>query len=132
MELKSDEIKYVERYILRLEKDSRHWKWMRWAGLFIAILIWGSATYTYLKVTEIQSLVTSSFPSTGTNVNLKGIELFVEGRISNLRLEFITLLGTTLRGIFGAFFFVYCLVNWNRHIKSGLIAKTLRKIVLNQ
>ena len=132
MELKSDEINYLERYILRLEKNSRHWKWMRWAGLFIAILTWGSAAYDYLKVTEIQSLVTSSFPSSGTNLDLKGVELFVEERIANLRLEFATLLGTTLRGIFGAFFFVYCLVNWNRHIKSGLIAKTLKKMVLNQ
>jgi hypothetical protein len=132
MELKSDEMNYLERYILRLEKDSRHWKWMRSAGLFIAILTWGSAAYDYLKMTEIQSLVTSSFPLSGTNLDLKGVELFVEGRIANLRLEFVTLLGTTLRGIFGAFFFVYCLVNWNRHIKSGLIAKTLKKMVLNQ
>ena len=132
MELKPDEIKYVERYIRRLEKDSRHWRWMRWAGLFVAILALGTAAYEYIKVTKIISLVTSSFPPTGTNVDLKGIELFVEGRISNLRLEFITLLGTTLKSIFGAIFFVYCLVNWNRHIKSALIAKTLRKIVLNQ
>ena len=132
MELKSDEMKYLERYILRLERDSRHWRWMRWAGLFIAILTWGSAAYNYLKVAEIQSLVTSSFPSSGTNLDLRGIELFVEGHVANLRLEFVTLLETTLWAIFWAFWFVYCLVNWNRHIKSGLIAKTLRKIVLNQ
>jgi hypothetical protein len=92
----------------------------------------GNCTYEYIKVTEIVSLLTPSFPPTGTNVDLKGIELFVEGRISNLRLEFITLLGTTFKGIFGGIFFVYCFVNWNGHIKSGLIAKTLRKIVLNQ
>ncbi len=132
MELNPDEIKYIERRILRLEKDSRHWKWMRWAGLFIAFLSWGSAAYTYLKVTEIINLVTSSLSLTGTNVDLKGIELLVEGRISTLRLEFVTLLGAALKTIFGGAFFVYCLLNWNRHIKSGLIAKVLRKIVLNQ
>jgi len=132
MELNPDEIKYIERHILRLEKDSRHWKWMRWGGLFIAVLAWGSAIYEYLKVTEIISLVNSSFMPTGTNADLKGIELFVDQRIANLRLEFVTLLGVTLKIIFGAIFFVYCLVNWNRHIKSGLIAKTLQKIVLNQ
>ena len=132
MELNPDEIKYVERYILRLEKDGRHWKWMRWGGLFIAVLAWGSAAYNYLKVTEIINLVNSSLMPTGTNADLKGIELFVEGRISTPRLEFVTLLGAALKTIFGAVFFVYCLVNWNRHIKSGLIAKALRKIVLNQ
>jgi hypothetical protein len=128
MELNPDEVKYVERYIRKFEKDSRHWRWMRWTGLFVAILALGTATYEYIKVTEMISPATSSFPPT----DLKGIELFVEVRISYLRLEFITLLGTTFKGIFGAIFFVYCLVNWNRHIKSGLIAKTLQKIVLNQ
>ena len=132
MELKPDEIKYVERYIRRLEKDSRHWKWMRWAMLVTSILIWGSATYTYFKLAEIQELVTSIFSTPRTNLDSKTIELFVEGRIANLRLEFIVLLRITLQAIFGAFWFVYCLVNWNRHIKSGLIAKGLRRLLFKQ
>ena len=132
MELKPDELKYVERYIHRLEKDSKHWRWMRWAGVFVAILISGTAIYEYCKVIEIVSLVTSSYPSARPNVDSKGIELLMEGRISNLRLEFITLLGTTLKGIFAAILFVYCLVNWNRHIRSALIAKALRRFALKQ
>jgi hypothetical protein len=132
MELTPEEIKYAEKFIRRLEKDTRHWKWMRWAMLITSILIWGSATFTYFKLAEIQELVTSIFSTPRTNFDSRTIELFVEGRISNLRLEFIVLLRITLQVIFGAIWFVYCLVNWNRHIKSGLIAKALRRLAFNQ
>jgi hypothetical protein len=67
MELKPDEIKYVERYIRRLEKDSRHWRWMRWGGLFVAILALGTATYEYIKVTEFITLLgTDLYPKKWT------------------------------------------------------------------
>src|SRR4030042_5556874 len=116
MELKPDEIKYVERYIRRLEKDSRHWRWMRWAIFITAILIWGSATYTYFKLGQIQEVITSIFSTPGSDVDSRKIELFVEGRISNLRLEFIVLFRITLQAIFGVFWLGYCLVNLNRTI----------------
>ena len=132
MELTPEEILYTQKIIRRLEKDTRHWKWMRWAMLITSILIWGSATYTYLKMAEIQELVTSMFSIPPPNLNSKTIELFVEGRISNLRLEVMVLLRITLQAIFGGVWFVYCLVNWNRHIKSGLIAKGLRRLAFNE
>jgi hypothetical protein len=133
MELTPDEIKYAERLIRRLEKDSRHWKWMRWAMLITSLLIWGSATYSYFKLGEIQELVTPILLSSlGSNVDSRTIELFVDGRILSLRLEFIVLLRITVQAIFGIFWFIYCLVNWNRHIKSGLIAKALRRLAFNQ
>ena len=133
MELTPDEIKYAERLIRRLEKDSRHWKWMRWAMLITSLLIYGSATYSYLKLGEIQELVSSILPSSlGTSVDSRTIESFVDGRISSLRLEFLVLLRVTVQAIFGTFWFIYCLVNWNRHIKSSLIAKALRRLAFKQ
>jgi len=76
---------------------------MRWAMLITSILILGSAIYTYFKLAEIQELVTSIFSTPPTNLDSKTIELFVEGRISNLRLEFIVLLRIALQAFFGLF-----------------------------
>jgi hypothetical protein len=136
MELKPDEIKYIERYIRRLEKDSRHWRWMRWAMLITAIFLLGAAAYSYFKLDQIlgriQDLDASLFSTFGRNIDSRAIESFVEGRISYLRFEFIALIRTTIQAILGGIWFVYSLVNWNRHIRSGLIAKALREFILKQ
>ena len=109
---------------------------MRWAMLITAIFLLGAAAYSYFKLDQIlgriQDLDASLFSTFGRNIDSRAIESFVEGRISYLRLEFIALIRTTIQAILGGIWFVYSLVHWNRHIRSGLIAKGLREFILKQ
>ena len=136
MELKPNEINYIKRYIRRLEKDSQHWKWMRWAMLITAIFLLGAAAYSYFKLDQIlgniQDLNNSLFSTFGRNLDSKTIETFLETRISYLRLEFMVLIRITIQVILGVTWLAYSLVNWNRHIRSGLIVKALREVNLKQ
>lgn len=131
MKLDPKETQQIEKIIRRLEKDKRQWPWLRWVILFGSILIIVSAIYIYIKLNKLMEVTESFFDlyGYGNEFNLKMVELLVEGKLMNLRLEFFVLFEIFLYEILGCGILVYCLKNWNRHIKSGVMAKVIQQVI---
>ncbi len=129
MDLKPSEIKYAEKYIRRLEKDARHWTWMRWTMLVASMFILAISIYSFSKLADINESISGVFSLHRSNYDPKEVELFVTGHLMNLRLEMVFILRISLQALLGGVWLIYSLINWNRHLKSALIAKVLRKLV---
>ena len=129
MDLIPTEIKYAEKYIRRLEKDTRQWPWMRWTMLVASIFILGISAYNFSKLADLNESMSAAFSLRRSNFDPKEVELFVTGHLTNLRLEMVFILRISLQALVGGAWLIYCLMNWNRHLKSALVAKALRKLV---
>ena len=128
MNYTKQETEYLEKLIHRLEKDKKHWPWLRWIILFASILLIGSAFYILNLLSHLQETLSSTFSMPKKEFDSEMVKLFVDGQLTNLRLEFITLFKIAFYEIFGAALLVYCLKNWNRHIKNGIIIKAIKEI----
>jgi hypothetical protein len=122
------EIKHIEKYIKRLEKDRRQWPWLRWIMLIGSISIIMSTIYIYISLENLLEISSSVFDLRRSNFDPEEIKLFVDGRLMNLQLEFIVLFKIFLYEIVGCGMLVYCLKNWNRHIRAGILIKALHKL----
>jgi hypothetical protein len=129
MDLTPNEIKYTEKYIQRLEKDSRHWPRTRWLLLIAAIPLIGINLYSLSLLTNLNDLIFNTISIHPKNFNPEAVELFVKGQIVNLRLEMYFLMGIFLQALIVAYLLIYPLINWNCHLKCGIIAKALSKII---
>jgi hypothetical protein len=129
MDLTTSETKFAEKYIRRLEKDTRQWPWMHWTMLAASIFILGISIYSFSKLAELNESISDAFSLHRSNFDPKEVELFVTGHLTNLRLEMIGILRISLQALLGGVWLIYCLINWNRHLKSALMAKALRKLV---
>jgi hypothetical protein len=132
MNLTPNEIKYAEKYIGRLEKDTRQWPWMRWTMLVASIFILGISIYSFGKLADLNESISGIFSLHRSNFDPKEVELFVTGHLTNLRLQMVGILKISLQALLGGVWLIYCLMNWNRHLKSALMAKALRKLVSEQ
>ncbi|MGO8991055.1 MAG: hypothetical protein ACLQGU_16550 [bacterium] len=129
MDLTPTEIKYAEKCIRRLEKDTRQWPWMRWTMLVASIFILGISIYNFSKLADLNESISRAFSLHRSNFDPKEVELFVTDQLTNLRLEMVFIFRISLQTLVGGVWLVYCLMNWNRHLKSALMAKALRKLV---
>jgi len=132
MDLRPTETKYAEKYIRRLERDTRQWPRMRWAILVASILILALSTYNFSKLADLNESISAAFSLHRSNFDPKEVELFVISQLANLRLQMFGILRIGLQAVVGAIWLIYCLLNWNRHLKSALIAKALRKLVAEE
>jgi hypothetical protein len=129
MGLTQSEIKYSEKSIRRLEKDSRQWPWMRWIMLAGSILMIGFGVYEFKKIANLKELISSVFSINPQNFNSETTELFVKGQMASFRLELLGFLKILVSEAVGVIWLIYCLVNWNRHLKSAIKAKALSRFI---
>ncbi len=132
MNLTEKENKYIQRLIRQLERDNRYWPWLRWIMLFASILFMGSAFYIFNLLGHLQETLSTALPIPKKDYDSKMMELFVNGQMANLKLEFFVLLKIAAYEILGIAWLVYCLKNWNRHIKNGILIKAIKEITSEQ
>ena len=128
MKLTEKENKYIQRLIQQLERDNKYWPWLRWIMLFASILLMGSAFYIFNLLGHLQETLTAALPIPKKELDSKMVELFVSGQLANLKLEFLVLFKIAAYEILSIAWLVYCLKNWNRHIKNGIIIKAIKEI----
>ena len=114
---------YIQKLIQQLERNNKYWPWLRWIMLIASILLMGSAFYFLNLLGHLQETLSSAFPMPKKEYDSKMVELFVNGQIANLELEFLVLFKIACYEIIGIAWLVYCLKNWNRHTKNGIIIK---------
>ena len=129
MDLTPSEKKYAEKSIRRLEKDSRQWPLTRWIMLIGSILMISSSVYLFNKLSNINELVPSVFSINPKRFNSETVEIFVKGQLASLRLEIYYLIGISLSAITAVHWLAYCLINWNRHLKSAIMAKAFHRLL---
>ncbi len=132
MDITPNQIKYAEKYIARLEKDTRQWPWMRWTMFIASTLILGISTYNFIRLANLTESISAVFSLPRSNFDPKEVELYVTGHMTNLRLQIFGILRIGLQAVVGAVWLIYSLLNWNRHLKSALIAKALRRLLLEE
>ena len=128
MNLTSEEAKYAKNYILNLEKVGRFWPWFRWILLVSSIIIIGIWIYNIILFEKVLDAMSSSF-SVPKDYNSNKIQLFVKGQVASLRTEIFFLPRMTFDALLGVVLFIYCLRNWKRHVKAGILAKTLKTLL---
>ncbi len=102
---------------------------MRWTMLVASMFILAISIYSFSKLADINESISGVFSLHRSNYDPKEVELFVTGHLMNLRLEMVFILRISLQALLGGVWLIYSLINWNRHLKSALIAKVLRKLV---
>lgn len=127
MNYTKQETEYLEKLLRRLEKEKKHWPWLRWLILFASIFLIGAAFYILNLHGHLQDSLSSTFSMPKKEFDPKMVKLFVDSQLANLRLEFIILIKIVLYEIIGAGMLVYCLKNWNRHTRNGIIIKAIKE-----
>jgi hypothetical protein len=94
-----------------------------------SILMLGISIYNVSKLANLNESISDVFSLHRSNFDPKEVELFVAGHMTNVRLQIFSILRISLQTMLGAIWLIYCLMNWNRHMKSALLAKVLRKLV---
>ena len=129
MEFTSKEIKQIKSFLYKLDKNTKQWPIIRWGLLLLSLGLIGVSLYIYFKAVQISEANLSLFSLHETSMDIKTIENCLKGRLVSLELEFVLLLTSTFKGIFGAIIFVYTVIGWNRHVKSKIKAAILKKLV---
>jgi hypothetical protein len=129
MELTPSEINYAEKTIRRLERDSRQWQVTRWIILAGSIFLIGSSLYLFNKLSNLNELISGHFSINPKNFDSETVETFVKGQLVNLRLEIFTFLRIFTGEVLGVIGLIYCWRHWNRHLRAGIIAKALRRLL---
>jgi hypothetical protein len=128
MKFTEKENKYIQKLIQRLEKDNKYWPWLRWLILFASIVSMSAAIYTFYMLHIFQETLSSVLSIPQKEYNSKLIKILIEGNMVNLRLEFILMYKIALQEILGIGLFIYCLKNWNSHIKKAIMIKIIREV----
>ena len=128
MNFSDTDIKYIDKYLKRLERDKRQWPWLRWVILTFSIIIIISAIYIYNQMVNITKVMESMGALHGNEFDPEMVELLVKGQSMKLKLELLILGKIVFYELLGGLLLVYCIKNWNRHIKSSILHTVLRKL----
>ena len=129
MTFTAEETRQAEKYIEKLEKDVQDWPRTRWIALASSIVALGLAFYVNLRLEDLLEVLLPLFTIQDYGFDPEGVELYVQGHVTSLRLEMIVRLGILLQLGIAAWTLTYCFMRWDRDIRSALLAKTLRKAV---
>ena len=127
MTLTTEETRHAEKYIEKLEKDVQDWPRTRWIVLVSSIVALGLAYYLYLVLEDL--VLITQFTIQDYSFDPEGVELYVQGYLNSLRLEMIVYLGILIQSSMAAWSLTYCFLRWDRHMRSALFAKALRKVI---
>lgn len=117
----------AQQLIKELERRSRRWPWVRWAGIVVSTAIFCSSA---LLGSVSQRLFGEPLPKlelSTSNFNPEYIKLYIDYSISLNRAKehFETAQAIAFFG--SLFFLIYFIANRNRGARAGLLAKFLRQ-----
>ena len=126
-ELTESELKLADKLITNLQKGGKSWRWLRWFGLVMAIILISLAVYEWwllhnimLENTEWQWLLRNK------TVSPTDMKVYMDFRLMFLRFEVFLYVGTVVIGMMGGVLLASCLANWRHHRRDLLVAKLLR------
>jgi hypothetical protein len=128
MKFTAQELNYLAKLTRRLAKNRKHWLWVRWLFLAGALVIMGAAIYNFYLLRKVLDTFSSALSLPNNEYKSEMLRLFIEGNIEELRIEVFFLFKIALQEIVGLGLLIYCMRNWNLHIRNEVIMKLIREI----
>lgn len=120
-----DEIAYAEKMIANLERGSRQW-WMRWVSVAIVVMLVGAMALHFTMVASMLDMENPLRHGDEEAVTWGAMKGYVGVELVRLRGLGMLYFGAVVSAGVCVTMVVTSVVQWNYHVRYGLLAKLLQ------
>jgi hypothetical protein len=138
LELTPEERKIVLDYADRIDRQSRHWRKLRWVAILCFVVGIGLLIVTDRVSARMRSAfelhpealkVREQAGADSMTTKLESLATHMDAQILILRMEFMLVLKALIYATIGTSLFVYVMSDWRRDARDKVFAKVLRSLI---